>query len=288
MRKLLRRGVWFLIPLALALTACGSGGSDSMPVLTGARAQRFIAASADRAEDAGTARMRGEVTVEVQGERRTISMEGALDFRSGAMQFGMDMSELGLAAGNGLEMEMRVVDGVSYMRFVSLPDEMREELEAFTGGRSWISIDPAAFGIQTPGTSGLNQSSPSSSVAALRGIDDVRRVGVEDVGGEPTTHYEGRIDVAKALERLPADLRGDIESLRMLSQDWAVDVWVDADGRVRKMEIGIDGAAMSMHMSFEFSDFGADIDLSAPPADDVVDFAQVFGNLGLGTPRPSV
>jgi hypothetical protein len=259
-----------------------------MPVLTGARAQRLIVASAERAEDVGTARMRGEVTVEARGESRTMAMDGAIDFRSGAMQVGLDLDDLGLPSSEGLEMEMRVVDGVGYMRFVDMPEEMSDQLEQFTGGAEWISIDPKAFGVDASGAGGFNQSNPGSSVGALRGIDDVRRIGVEDVGGEPTTHYAGRIDVSKALERLPAGLRRDVESLQLLSRDWAADVWVDADGRVRKMEMSIDGAAMSMQMRFEFSDFGADVDLSAPPADDVVDFAQVFGNLGLGTPRPSV
>jgi hypothetical protein len=270
--------------LALALTACGSGGSGSMPVLTGARAQQLIASSAERAEDAGTARMRGEVTVAVQGQERTLTMDGAVDFRSGAMQFGMDLGDFGLPSGDDLAMEMRVVDGVSYMRFVDLSDEMREQMDAFTAGREWISVDPKAFGIDPSGASGLNQSSPGSTVGALRGIDDVRRVGVEDVDGVETTHYEGRIDVAKALAELPSDLRAQIESLQFVSDDWYVDVWVDADGQTRKMEMSVQGAGMTMHLTFEFYDFGTDVDLSAPAPEDVVDFARVFGNLGLGTP----
>jgi hypothetical protein len=170
------------------------------------------------------------------------------------------------------------------MRFVSIPDQMRDQMDAFTGGREWISIDPKAFGLDAATAGGFNQGSPTSTIGALRGIDDVRRIGIEEIDGTETTHYAGRIDVAKAMASLPEELRANVEAMRAFSDDWLVDVWVDADGQTRKMNLDVNGPMMTMHVTFEFYDFGTDLDLSAPPPSEVVDFKQVFGNLGLGTP----
>jgi hypothetical protein len=286
MRKLLRRGACAIVPVIL-LAACGTGGeSKALPVLTGARAQRWIAASADQASAAGTARIAGHATMTASGRQFAFDLDGAIDFRTGAFQFGIDTGSLQGLRG-GFEMELRLVDGVAYMQVSSLPDEVQDGFERVTGGKSWIKIDPAAFGLAAG--SGFGQADPGASMDALRGVDDVTRVGEEEVRGEPTVHYRGTVDVAKAMAELPESLRGRLSSVPgLFGTPWAVDVWIDADGRTRKMAIDVDTSVMSMRQEIEFFDFGADVDLSAPPADDVADFAQVFGNLGLATPRPAV
>jgi hypothetical protein len=265
------------VVLVVALGACGSGtSSDSMPVVTGARAQRLIVASAGKAEAAKTARISGHVTFAFNGQRKTMAMNGAVDFRSNAMEFGLDMGQLGL--GSNAEMQMRMVDGVLYMGFGSLPSDARDQFERLTGGKHWIRLDPASLGITPQGGSGaLDETNPGSTIGALRGVDDVTRVGVEDVRGVATTRYRGVIDVSKSLAKLPQALREQLSRMQdVFGNGWKVDVWVDADGRTRKMAVDVGGSKMQMTEEFEFYDFGAPVDLTAPPADDVVDFATVF------------
>jgi hypothetical protein len=288
MRKLLRRGAVVIVPVVL-LAACGTGtGSESLPVLTGVRAQRWVAASAARAESEGTARVRGDVAIEVAGQRRSIAMDGVVDFRTGALQFGIDMSQLGIPGAGDVQMEIRVVDGVSYLGFEDAPDEIREAFEARTNGRSWIRIDPAALGLPSGG-SGFGDNSPGSTVGALRGVEDVVRLGTETVDGEPTTHYRGHIDVASAMGQLPEHLRSGLDTAGgLFARDWPVEVWVDADGRVAKLTMRVETQLMTIEQQFEFTDFGVEVELTAPPVYDVADFSQVFGGLGSGAAVPSV
>jgi hypothetical protein len=286
MRKLLRLGACVVVPVVL-LAACGTGGgSRALPVLTGARAQRWIAASADKASAAGTARIAGHATMTAGGHDFSFDLDGAIDFQTGAFQFGLDAGSLSGLEG-GFEMELRMVDGVAYLQVSSLPDEVQDGFDRMTGAKSWIRIDPAVFGLDAG--SGFGQADPAASMDALRGVDGVTRVGEEEVRGEPTVHYRGTVDVTKAMAELPESLRRRLSSVPgLFGRPWTVDVWIDADGRTRRMAIALDSTAMSMTQEIEFFDFGADVDLSAPPADDVADFAQVFGNLGLSTPTPAV
>ena len=286
MQRFVRYGIAVVaVAVAVGLSACGQGkASEALPVVTGARAAKLIAASADKAQDVGTARMRGGVTVDLEGQRKTVTMDGVLDYRTGAIQFGMDMSDLGLPGGSDMTIEMRVVDGVSYMRFGDMPGPVGQELDARTGGR-WIRVDPAAMGLGATGGTGFDQGSPGSTVSALRGVDDVERVGTEDVDGVATVHYRGVIDVAKATAELPEELRSQLDDLGgLFSNDWPVDVWVDAEGQTRKMSMRVEAPMMTLSTEFEFYDFGTDVDLAAPAPEDTVDFQEVFGSLGAGTP----
>jgi hypothetical protein len=267
-----------ILLLGLALAACGAGTDQAMPVVTGARAQRLVAASAVKAEAEKTAKVSGRVSVEAGGRRASIPLDGAIDFRTNAVQFSMDFGRL--VGTSGTTIEMRVVDGVAYMSLGSLPEAARGFFEDRMDGKHWIKVDPASLGVAPDTGSSALGGDAGSTVGSLRGVDDVTRIGTEDVGGVPTTHYHGVIDVEKALAKLPARLRDQMRATPGLGQaDMAVDVWVDADGLPRQMAVDVDTATMRLTEEFEFSDFGEPVDLTAPPADDVVDFTEVFGGL---------
>ena len=93
------------------------------------------------------------------------------------------------------------------------------------------------------------------------GDDEVRGVATEhlrasldltggEAGGPAAGSFEGRL-VAAGLERLP------------------VDVWVDAGGALRRLELTVD-AAGSLTTRFDVYDLGADIEVAAPDPDDVI------------------
>jgi hypothetical protein len=196
----------------------------------------------------------------------------------------MDMSDLGLPNGEGMKMEMRMVDQVGYMRFTELPAEAREEFEALVGDK-WIRIDPKAMGIGAGGVSDFQDNGASSTMGALRGIDGVERVGTEEVRGVPTTHYRGHVNIMKAMAELPEDMKADLgEMSSLFAADWPVDVWVDAEGQARRVAMRVESELMTMRMTFEYYDFGTPVELVAPAPEDVVDFQQIFGQLGAGAP----
>jgi hypothetical protein len=261
----------------LVLGACGGGGSGdgSIDVATGVRAQKLIAASADKADAAGTARMKGGVTITGKDLPSTprFEMDGIVDFETGALEFSMDMSGiLGKQGGPGFQMRMRQVDGVGYMGF-DADGRAGRELDQLTGGKEWIRIDPGSMGITPEGT---GDSDPGGTMDALRGISDVEVVGSEKVGGQDTTHYRGTIDLSKAADQIPESFKGKDMMQDMFGRAWDVDVWVAADGMARKVRMEVDGR-MHMVEEFEYYDFGVPVDLSAPPAGEVADFNEVFG-----------
>lgn len=274
-----RSAVWAACVTAavLVLGGCGGGSGDGMQVVTGARAERLIAASADKAEAAKTARMAGTIKVQLRGKPTTVDMDGVMDFRSQALQFDLDLGAMAGAA--GAQMQMRMVDGVMYMGFDAKSSSARRAIEDLTGGKHWIKVDPAEMGLGASGS--LDDSNPGATMDTLRGIDDVERVGEESVRGVTTTHYRGTIDLSKAEELLPDDARGSLDKLGgLFTSDWVADVWVDADGQTRRMRINVDGSTVQMTEEFEFFDFGVPVDLSTPAPEDVVSFQDVFGPLG--------
>ena len=280
------RWVAGLAGAVLILGACGGGGGSgdgSIEAATGAGAEKLIAASADKADAAGTARMRGGITVDGTGVPNTprFEMDGLVDFETGALEFRLDMSGLGKGA-SGFEMRMRQVDGVSYMRFDAPEGRASRELDQLTGGKEWIKVDPAAMGV-APETGDAN---PGSTMDALRGISDVKVVGTEKLDGEDATHYRGTIDVSKAADRMPEDSRAKGMLRNMFSEPWDADVWVGADGMARKVRIEVDGR-LHMVEEFEYFDFGVPVDLSAPPAGDVADFQDVFPSMVPGSTSAS-
>jgi LppX_LprAFG lipoprotein len=269
-----------LVPVAIAalvltLSGCGSGASNAAPTATGLGATRLIAASADKAAAAKTARMSGEVTIEVGGERRTLPLDGALDFGSGAFEFTYDMSQLGLpGAGDDAKIQARMVDGAMYMKLGGLGGALSELI----GDRSWVKIDLSSLGLGSAGA--LGEANPGGTLDSLRGADDVERVGAETVRGVETTHYRATVDPRKALDRTPADLRDKIsKALEMFGGPIPVDVWIDGDGQARKISMDITSETVNASTTIEYYDFGVEIDVSAPPPDDVFDISQLSGGM---------
>ena len=114
------------------------------------------------------------------------------------------------------------------------------------------------------------------------------------IRGVDTTHYQATLDLGKAIDRaeVPPALREKLEQL--LTPQGAdapklpADVWVDGDGLVRRIRLHLDlgsflgaagngdsAAAPSMTVSMDLYDFGAPVNVVAPPAD------QVDGSQGL-------
>jgi hypothetical protein len=267
---------------ALVLAACGGGGSSdsSIDVATGGRAEKLIAASADKADAAGTARMHGKITVALRGESPTdIAMDGVMDFRNRAYEFVVDYGKL--AGAQGVKMQVRVVDGLSYMRFEGLTGETGRTLGQMMGGKQWLKVDPAQLGMGS--SESFGDTNPNSAMDALRGMSDPKVVGTERVRGVETTHYRGTLDLNRALAKLPEGASGPLGRVRdTLEGDWNLDVWVGPDGLSRKVAMDVDTGKMLMAEDLEFSDFGAPVDLSAPPPDQVGDFGDVMKSMTRG------
>jgi hypothetical protein len=180
-----------------------------------------------------------------------------------------------------------MVDGVMYMDMGALGG--KDGLSSMTGGKSWLKLDLKAFGAGAGGSAGgLGDANPGGALDSLRGAGDVQKVGTETLRGVETTHYSAMIDPKKALAEAPAELQEKAKAgLDKLKGPFPVDVWLDGDGQTRKISMDIGESTGRVSTTLEYYDFGVDVDVTAPPADDVFDFSQLLGgfnNLGAGQP----
>ena len=267
-----------LLCLALAAAACGgsSTASTSGTDTSSNSAQSAVASAGSKSSGAGSAKasFKADFTGATSG---TMTGEGEFSQREGHLT--LDMNGLGGGLFAGGQAELVFSDLVYYMK---LPSGSGLPLPS---GKEWVKLDLKKLGESTGLDLGqltqLSQSDPSQALDFLQGAsDDFHEVGTEDVRGAPTTHYAGTIDLAKAAENAPAAIAEQYRKLAELAPSSKVpmDVWVGEDGYVHKLRFEqklTEGASMTMEE--ELYDFGANVDVSAPPEDQVVDLTQFLG-----------
>jgi hypothetical protein len=261
----MRRALIAAVVLVVALGACGSGTNGKA---SGSRISTaaLVTGAADAAAEARTAKVSGEMSVAVGSRQMTLPIEGAIDFEQQDVEMRVDMSKMGTPGLEG-SMEIRMVDGVMYMNMGSL---LGSRAGSVLGGKDWVSIDLKDLGAGQSSTQ-----NPADMLQSLRGAGDVREVGTDDIDGTATTKYHAEISLQKAIDKMPAKYRDLAEQgMKALGGSFPVDVWIDHDGLPRRFEISIDVSGTgSVKERIDFSDYGADVSIEAPPADQVQSMA---------------
>jgi hypothetical protein len=284
---------------ALALAACGGGsggGEDAVPTTGGETADALLAAAATKATDAGSSRVSFTATTDIPGQEAplVISGEGEFDYEGQKGRLTYDLSDIFAAAGqdfgSGDPAEI-IVDGVVfYMKFPALTSLL-------PGTKEWIKFDLAtlgeAEGFDLAQLQQLNQGDPTAILEYLRATGDVEEVGAEEVDGVETTHYQATVDLDRAVQQAPADVRdqvqAQIDQIKASSglTELPIDVWIDGDGLPRKLayDMTIEAEGQEVHTVLEmvFTDYGVEVDVTPPPADQVTDFAELTASLGGAT-----
>lgn len=287
------RGLRFamsVVAVSVLVGAC-TGDDDRKVVLTAA--QRVEAAAGTTAE-LGTARV--EMNADIESPEPDLA--GGAFSGEGVMALDSSVADLDVELpGAGLTFTMLMFDGIVYYRY---PQDVMDQLGS---DAEWVRLDIA----ELVGTAGfdeqtfqqLQQQDPTQMLRYLAAVGgDVRAVGREDVRGVETTHYRASLDTRRrdfdddVLAELGIDADGLRDYLALLAETYGVEelptnVWLDADGAVRRFEMkfdlstmlaaqGLDGEG-TMVISMEFFDFGVEVDVEEPPPDDVVDFGDLPG-----------
>lgn len=266
--------------LVILLSACASQAKTAEPEKVAPSLRKVVLASVRTTVEAKSARISLRmVAAETDGESLGVTAEGVTDFSTGDGALTM---QLGAADSDFLSgsMEMRIVDGTAYMK-------MPESLGGFFGGGKWLKIpDLAGADDAVPG---LGQSDPSQFLASLETVSDgVKKVGSEPIRGVETIHYRASLDLDKVVDRAdaPLSLRDDLRNLfgkRDGASAIPADVWVDANGLARRIQLQMDvgaltgdaagsGDAPKITVSMDLYDFGVPVHVVAPPAADVTEF----------------
>jgi len=277
--------------LLLALTGClgdggekatgqrpeGADGADKIP------AAQYMAQVSKKTEQTDTYSMRmvtsGEMTeqgqtVKAESEARVQvrlrpepAMKGTIVIRG----TGPGMGGVGSSASADKPVEMIMIGGTIYMK-MDLP-------QGAAGGKPWLKFSTGESMAEALTQS--EQYSPSRMAQMLTTAPDVRRAGEETVEGVRTTRYSGTVDANTGLNVLdPKDRRAMEKQLQELgARAMIVDLWVDDQGLPRKQHVKLDMKQGRLEMTAHFSDYGEPVQISAPPADQVGDFDEIFKGL---------
>jgi hypothetical protein len=226
----------------------------------------------------------------------SVTAHGSIDERTRSGEMSMDLSGIpgaaALSGGGSGTMRMIFQYPVIYMSAPFLAGQLPE-------GKTWMKLDltkaAQAAGVDLSQLSSFNQTDPTQFLEYLRASSGgVVRVGTETVDGVPSTHYQAALQLSSVLDRLPASEQSAAKAeLEKLGNAGAipVDVWVDAQGRVRRIEMtvaanlptGTTGAAagVSGTITMDFSSYGSVPPIVPPPASEVFDASSIAA-AGLG------
>jgi hypothetical protein len=244
-----------LLAVSAALLA-GCGANDPL-------AAEEISAAAQETAESGSSRIEISGT---DGDDR-FTMSGLADYEAGVAQLAFS----GTADGAEQSGEFRLVDetfygraeqlgvsgmpeGKSWFAFTIPEEERNESLDALV--LPFPFIDPAALLANFQEVGG-----------------EPKRLGERDVRGVPTEGYELALDLAKLVERAPAKYRGTLRSEleRRAEKTLPVEVWIDDADRARRIVVEIEGEAAT----FDFFDFGLEVDVQAPPPAEVLELSDL-------------
>jgi hypothetical protein len=256
-------------------TASGGGTQVLAGVSTGDHVapKDFLAAMSDGAKALTTAHMTMDVSI---GSAGSIKGSGDADYTKTPADLALKLtmpSSMSMGSGGGFE--LRLVDGIMYVSAGSL-----------TGGKFW-KLDPSDKN-NPLGASGLgdllDQMDPVKAVEAVRpAIEKVTFVGNEDVDGRSLDHYTLTVDPETALKSLGGGsmtqgAQGEVpDSL-------VYDVWLDDQGRTGKVSMDLPVGGSSTSLDINMTDFGEQVDIEAPSADQVTKMPDLGG---FKTPPPA-
>jgi hypothetical protein len=258
--------------------------------------------AAVRAAMAGTAEIRSarmEGLIEMTGIADVASVtisfpfSGAFDSVTGNSSFTMDLSSMAAVGGEEIpadfadlfgEMEVREIDGTSYIRFPFFG-------MMFGAQTPWISA-PADEGDSL--ASGFTFGQPDDPTGVLSDFEnadaEVTELGREMVNGVDTTHYRVLFDTAKLLDEASPEERERLEDRGFVpAGTLPTDIWISDDGYVVRYVMDVDGTAVAhgdgdeferMVMRFDLLDINQPVQIVAPDLSEVTDISGLAGMFG--------
>ncbi|MEU9352156.1 hypothetical protein AB0D65_14305 [Streptomyces griseoloalbus] len=187
------------------------------------------------------------------------------------------------------QIRMIMLDNVMYM-------DMGAEQAAEMDGKRWMKMDFGAIAeasgdaeIQKQMTGGLENMNqdPAQQLALLLESPNLKHVGPEKVDGVRTQHYKGTLsfeemfDANKSFDMLSEkereELTANVKKTGLKGYD--TQVWVNEDNYPVKMVVGMKTPHGTMNMTANYSDYGAEAEVQAPPAQDTLDLMEMMQEL---------
>ena len=281
--------------LALVVSGCG-GSTVAVPELTSFTSAADASSTADSAKFELTFSM----TMPLSDKPLSFGASGGFDKSADRAQLTFDLSSLvelfksigqsfgGKVSGDDMGSPSdwkldAIKDGDTvYVHFPLLTDKL-------PAGKTWVKGD--AKDLEGAGAGDLSQfgsfagTDPRDVFGMLKAVSgSIEAVGTEEIRGVETSHYKATIDVAKLEQLVPADERKSLGGIDQAAAQAGltgipIEIWIDGDHQVRKLTFDVEakqpGTSQTMKASFdvELYDYGKPLEITLPPADEVVDAA---------------
>ena len=261
--------------VALVLAA---GGGGFFLVGSGKSAEAAVIDSVNTTMADQTAHVTMNLAVSTPSANVTGSGTGGIDFGQNAMQLQMTVG----VSGQELQMQAVYVAGSIYEQ---IPD-----LGQLIPGKSWISLDLSSLGV-SGGQSSSALGSGNNPTAMLRLLtqqgNTVVPLGSSKIGGTPVQGYSVTLDPAAikaqlAHANLPSWMATALSQLNV--QNTTLMVYVDGSGLLRRFSLDLTETVATVKVtvdeSLDFADYGAAVNVTAPPPDQVASFGQFPSGCG--------
>jgi hypothetical protein len=281
--------------LVLTLTACSTSGTAE-PAGAGNQTQAggggLLASPFTDAIQLASASKQGteksksaKFTMEGSAAGQTISATGAMAFDGANTKFSMTSTAAGETT------EMRMVDKVMYIK---LPADQQKQMGT---DKSWAKIsadgtDPVSQAMGSALSQSAEQSDPSKILDQVSKAGRIISSDQTQLNGEQVNHYKVELDIAKALDQftgqIPAAAREQVnEKLKGKDLKLPAELWLNKDNL--PVQVTMDQGPMMQALgapagdakfTMKYSDWGTQVDVTAPPADQVVDLGELMKKAG--------
>ncbi|MFE7753895.1 hypothetical protein [Streptomyces sp. NPDC057429] len=295
-----RRAGVSLTVAAVIVGVAGCQGAEQKPAAgapkaesrSGAAVTQMLTAAYKKTAAAKSAKVRLTIEMPAATEGGTMEMSGTMGWGPTVMDMTMKGEAFQVSPDAPEQIRMVMVDDVMYM-------DMGAEASAEMDGKRWMKMDFAAIaeasgdaGVQkqmTRGMEDMNQD-PAQQLALLLESPNLKHVGAEKVGGVETQHYKGSLSVDEMLTANESlDVLTDKERESLLAsvkksgiKGYDTEVWVNEDGYPMRMNVGMDSPQGEITMVADYSDYGTDIAVTAPPANATFDLMEMLEGIGQG------
>ncbi|MEV4055634.1 hypothetical protein AB0J55_30895 [Amycolatopsis sp. NPDC049688] len=282
--------------LALTLTACSGNSGTAQPVAAGQSqsdggskglaspftdAIQLASASKQGTEKSKSAKF----TMEGSAAGQSMTATGAMAFDGADTKFSMTSTAAGQTT------EMRMVDKVMYIK---LPAEEQKQMGT---DKTWAKIsadgtDPVSQALGGALSQSAEQSDPGKMLDQISKTGRIISSDQTELNGEQVNHYKVELDVAKAIDQftgqVPAAARDKLTDM-LKGKDIKIpaELWLDKDNLPVQVTMdqgplmqALGAPAGDAKFTMKYSDWGTQVDVTAPPADQVVDLGELMKKAG--------
>jgi hypothetical protein len=145
-----------------------------------------------------------------------------------------------------------------------------DSLAPLLEGKKWMELDFSSVRTESGAAPSTNVG-PEEGLKTLEGVQDAKKIGEEDIRGVPTTHYRGTVPATAEAFGVKTNFSAP-----------KVDVWIDAQGRVRRLRATVSGSlgksedTTTTEMTIDYVEFGHVPKIELPNPDEVFDATSEF------------